>query len=453
MWIKMDIQEHIFRAYDIRGIYGIDLNENIALRIGKAIPTYLKGDRNKAIVGRDVRLSSETLKNSIIEGLISGGCDVEEIGVVTTPILYFCSAHYRKDVGIMITASHNPPEWNGFKIWTKEGFICEGKGMEEFKKIVIEGKFKEIRLGKLKINAQALIDYETHVLKNVKLEKKLKGVFDPGNGSCSILIPKLYKDAGVEVIALNSEPDGKFPNHPPEPTKEVLNELAKVVLKERADFGVCFDGDGDRCVFVDNKGRIVPSDSILILLAEQCLKKYRGAPIVYEVSCSMLVEELINLYGGKPIISRVGHAYIYETMRNSEAFFGGESSGHFYFKELYGFDDALFACLKLIEILSKRNEKFSDIVDSITIYPKFSKNFDCPDQKKFNVVNSLKEEFISEGKQVITIDGVKVITSNGWFLIRPSNTQPQIRLIAEAKTEEELKKLIKLAEKKLLDKL
>jgi phosphomannomutase/phosphoglucomutase len=449
----MDIQERIFRAYDVRGIYGVDLDEKIASRIGKAIPAYLKSDKIEVIVGRDVRLSGKALEKAIIKGLISMECDVEEIGVVTTPILYFSSAHYRKDVGIMITASHNPPEWNGFKIWTKEGFICEGKGMEEFKKIVMEGSFKESKLGKLRKNTQALIDYEDHVLKNIKLEKKLKGVFDPSNGSCSILIPKLYEDAGIEVIALNSEPDGRFPNHPPEPTKEVLNELVKVVLKEKADFGVCFDGDGDRCIFVDDRGRIVPSDSILILLAEQYLKKYKGAPIVYEVSCSMCVEECISLYGGKPILSRVGHAYIYENMRNSKAVFGGESSGHFYFNELYGFDDALFACLKLIEILSKRNERFSDIVDSIPMYPRFSKNFDCPDEKKFKAVDALKKEFINEGRQVIAIDGVKVITSNGWFLVRPSNTQPQIRLIVEAKTREDLKKLTEFVEKKLLEKI
>lgn len=446
------IQERIFRAYDIRGIYGIDLNEEIALKIGKGISTYLNERGKEIAIGRDVRLSSKPLRDAIIDGLILGGCNVEDIGIVTTPILYFFSAHYKKDAGVMITASHNPPEWNGFKIWTKEGFICEGKGMEELKKIVMEEKFKELKHGKVKKNSQALIDYEDYVLKNVKIEKSLKGVFDPGNGACSVLIPKLYKDAGIEVIALNSEPDGRFPNHPPEPTKEVLNELAKVVLKEKADFGVCFDGDGDRCVFIDDKGRIVSSDTILILLAEQCLEKNKGASIVYEVSCSMLVEEFINLYKGNPILSRVGHAYIYESMRANKAILGGESSGHFYFSELYGFDDALFACLKLIEILSRKDKKFSEIVDSIPIYPRFSKNFDCPDEKKFKIVDALKKEFIEAGKKVITIDGVKLITPEGWFLIRPSNTQPQIRLIVEAKTKESLKQLIEFAERKLLEK-
>ncbi|MEM2896858.1 MAG: phosphomannomutase/phosphoglucomutase [Candidatus Bathyarchaeia archaeon] len=447
------IQERIFRAYDIRGIYRTDLDEEVALMIGKATSAYLDGEMKEITVGMDVRLSSKALEDALIEGLLSGGCNVEEIGLVTTPILYFSSAHYKKDAGIMITASHNPPEWNGFKIWTKGGFICEGMGMEKLKKIVMEKSFRESRTGKLRKNPRALIDYEDYVLKNVKIKRGLKGVFDPGNGACSVLIPKLYEDAGIRVIALNSEPDGRFPNHPPEATEEVLNELAKVVLKEKADFGVCFDGDGDRCVFVDDKGRIVPSDSILILLAEQYLKEYKGAPIVYEVSCSMSVEGAIRLYGGKPILSRVGHAYIYENMLNNEAVFGGESSGHFYFAELHGFDDALFACLKLIEVLSRRSEKFSDVIDSIPIYPRFSKNFDCPDEKKFKVVDSLKDEFVKAGRQVIAIDGVKVIDSGGWFLIRPSNTQPQIRVIVEAETRECLKRLTEFAERKLLEKI
>lgn len=447
------IPEHIFRAYDIRGVYGVDLTEEVALKIGRSVSTYLNGKGKDVTVGRDVRLSGGSLEDALIRGLLSGGCDVEEIGMVTTPILYFSSVHHKKDAGIMVTASHNPPEWNGFKIWTKNGFICEGEGMEEIKKIATDGRFKDLTPGGLERNTQALTEYEDYVLRKVEIKRRLKGVFDPSSGSGSLLIPKLYEEAGIDVVALNAEPDGRFPKHPPEPTADMLDELAEVVLSEKADFGVGFDGDGDRCVFVDDNGRVVPSNSLLIILAEHYLKERKGTPIVYEVSCSMRVEEVIRRYGGKPILSRVGHTYIYENMINEKAAFGGESSGHFYFAELYGFDDALFTCLKLAEVLSKRDEKFSDIVDSIPIYPRISKNFNCPDEKKFNVVEALKKEFVEVGNQVLAIDGVKVIAPEGWFLIRPSNTQPQIRLTVESRTKKDLEHLAKFAERKLLEKI
>mgnify|MGYP002153787402 CR=1 FL=1 len=453
MWCKPMIPDHIFRAYDIRGIYGVDLTEEAASRIGRALSTYLNGEGKEIIVGRDVRLSGNALEGALIEGLLSGGCNIEDVGVVTTPILYFSTAHYGKDAGVMVTASHNPPEWNGFKIVTKRGFVCEGKGMETLKKIAIDGRFKYSTPGKLEKNTQILTNYMNYVLKSIHLERGLKGVFDPGNGSCSLLIPNLCEDAGVSVVALNSEPDGNFPAHPPEPTTEVLEELAKVVLKEKANFGAAFDGDGDRCLFVDDRGRIVSENAILIILAEHYLKEHEGASIVYEVSCSMGVEETIRSHRGKPVLSRVGHTYISEEMRHEKATFGGESSGHYYFAELYGFDDAVFASLKLAEILSKRDERFSDIVDSVPIYPIFSQNFDCPDEKKFNVVDALKEEFEETGHQILAIDGAKVIDSNGWFLIRPSNTQPQIRLTVEAKTKEDLEQLSEFAERKLLEKI
>jgi len=447
------IPEHIFRAYDIRGVYGVDLTEEAASRVGKAFSTYLNGRGKEIIVGRDVRLSGKALEDAFIEGLLSGGCNIEEAGVVTTPILYFSTTHYKKDGGVMVTASHNPPEWNGFKLLTEEGFVCEGRGMETLKEIALSGQFNYSTPGNLEENASVLGDYMNHVLKRIHLERRLKGVFDPGNGSCSLLIPKLYEDAGISVIALNSEPDGRFPAHPPDPSREVLDELAKIVLKEKADFGVALDGDGDRCFFVDDRGRIVPGNSVLIILAEHYLKEYRGAPIVYEVSCSMSVEETIRLYEGKPVLSRVGHTYISEKMRQEKAVFGGELSGHYYFSELYGFDDAVFASLKLVEVLSRTGERFSDIVNSVHVYPMFLKNFDCPDEKKFDVVEALRKELEETGYQILTVDGVKVIDSQGWFLVRPSNTQPQIRLTAEAKTEKDLKQLAEFAERKIMEKI
>ncbi len=448
------IQEHIFRAYDIRGIYGRDLTRESAFKIGRAISTYLNGEGRNVIVGRDVRTSGEALENALIDGLIEGGCNVEDLGVVTTPILYFSTFHYSRDCGVMVTASHNPPEWNGFKILTSEGFICEGRGMEDIKEIAVKGRFNRAEPGEKRRRTEALQDYKEYVLGKIGLDRELKAVLDPGNGSCSLLMPDLYQEAGIESTILNPEPDGNFPARSPNITDQALKEISRVVLEEKADFGVGFDGDGDRCAFVDDKGRIVPENTILIILAEHYLKERRGAPIVYEVSCSMSVEEAIRSLGGKPIVSRIGHTYIYERMIHEGAVFGGESSGHFYYADLYGFDDAIFTSLKIAEVISKSNRRFSEIVDSIPTYPLARKTFDCPDEKKFNVVERLKQDFMEyEGYKVLTIDGVKVIGSDGWFLIRPSNTQPQIKLTVEAKSRRRLEELMEIAEDKIYERI
>ncbi len=448
------ISEGIFRAYDIRGIYGEDLTEEVAERIGRSLASYVNGEGKTMLVGKDVRHSSEPLASALIKGMLSGGLNVEDIGTVTTPLLNFASVHYGKTGGVMVTASHNPPEWNGFKIWLKTGFISMGRGMEDFRDLVLRGRFKSASRGELRKNPNAVLDYERYVTERIHIEKDLKIVVDPGNGSCSILTPSIFKKAGVDVVAINAEPDGSFPAHPPEPSEETLADVKRLVLENKMDFGVGFDGDGDRAVFVDDKGRIVSGTSIFTLLAEEYLKRKKGAPIVYEVSCSMIIEEIIQAYGGKPVLSRVGHTYIVDKMLEEKAVFGGETSGHFYFMELYGFDDAIYASLKVAEILSKRDEKLSEIVDTMRTYPRIpGKKFECPDEIKFQVVNELSREFKEMGYKTLTIDGVKVTEDYGWFLIRASNTQPLIRLTVEAKDEDSLNRLKSFAETKILEKI
>jgi len=448
------ISEGIFRAYDIRGVYGKDLTEKVAERIGRSIASYVDGEGETMLVGKDVRHSSEPLASALTEGMLSGGLNVEDIGTVTTPLLNFASVHYGKTGGVMVTASHNPPEWNGFKIWLKTGFISMGMGMEKLRDLALQGRFKPASRGKFRTNPDAIRDYENYVAEKISIEKNLKIIADPGNGSCSILTPSIFEKTGVEVVAINAEPDGSFPAHPPEPSEATLVDVKRLVLEEKADFGVGFDGDGDRAVFVDDKGRIVSGTSIFTLLTEEYLKRNKGAPIVYEVSCSMVIEEIIRAYGGKPVLSRVGHTYIVDKMLKEKAVFGGEVSGHLYFMELYGFDDAIFASLKVAEILSRREEKLSEIVDSLPRYPRIpGKKFECPDEIKFKVVNELSEEFKKMGYETLTIDGVKVIEDQGWFLIRASNTQPLIRLTVEARDEDSLDELIFLAEKRILKKI
>ncbi len=449
------IPEYIFRAYDIRGIYGKDVTEETATRIGRALASYMDDAGKSVLVGRDIRSSSGPLGDALIGGMLQGGLDIEDIGTVTTPILYFSSVNYGKDGSVMVSASHNPPEWNGFKIWTAKGFICQGGGMERLREIALKGQFKEGEArGRLKKNPNAIRDYENHIAEKVEIERCLKVAADPGNGSCALLIPGTYRKFGIDVTAINTEPDGAFPARGPDPREETLGGLKRLVLEERADFGVGFDGDGDRAVFVDDLGRIVPSDLILVMLAEFYLRRQRGAAVVYEVSGSLTIEETAKAYGGRPVVSQVGHTYIVERMLKEKALVGGETSGHFYFAETYGFDDAFYASLKVAEILSKSGAKLSEMVDSLPEYPRIpGKSFDCPDEKKFKVTEALAEEFKDMGYETITIDGVKVIEPEGWLLIRPSNTQPLVRLTVEAKSKEALQRLATLAEKKITEKI
>lgn len=448
------ISERIFRAYDIRGIYGVDLDVSVANLIGKALATYVNGGGKTFIVGRDLRLSSKPLSDALISGMVSCGLNVEDIGVVTTPLLYFATKHYGVNGGVIVSASHNPPEWNGFKILLDRGFLCLGMGMEELRDITLKGAFKEARYGTTKTNPNAIKDYTKFISEKVSVRGGLKIAADPGGGACTVLIQEVYERAGLKASVIYGEPDGSFTRHPPEPNEQTLSELREIVLREGASFGVGFDGDGDRAIFMDDRGRMVPGSVILALLTKHYLERNRGAAIVYEVSCSMIVEETIRAYGGKPILSRVGHTYIYEKMVGESAVLGGEASGHFYFRDTYGFDDAIFASLKVAEALSEDGRRLSEIVDSIPRYPQIpTKNYDCPDEKKFIVVDRLAEEFRSLGHRIVAIDGVKVIMEDGWFLIRPSNTQPLIRLTVEARDKEKLEEIASYAEKAIVNEI
>ncbi len=446
------IPKQIFRAYDIRGVYGEDLTDDIGYRLGRAIASYAGAEGQDFVLGRDVRISSKPFGDAVVEGLISGGINVQDIGQVTTPLLYFTTMHSKKKGGIMITASHNPPEWNGIKILLESGFIGLGMGMEKLEEIAAKADFQKASAGKLLRNAHAISDYEDYVTAKIDIKRKIRVVADPGNGCCSIIIPSLCKKAGIDVNTINGVPDGTFPAHSPEPNESTMWEVKKLVAEGAYDFGVGFDGDGDRAIFADDRGRLVPDGVVQVMLAEYYLKREKGAPIVYEVSCSMSVEETIEAYGGKPVLSRVGHTYIGEMMKKWDAPFGGETSGHFYFMDVYGFDDALYASLKIAEILSKEDRKLSEIVDSTPKYHRIpGKKYECVDERKFEVVNKLTKQFRSIGYETVTIDGVKVIEDEGWFLIRASNTQPIIRLTVEAKTQKALRRLADLAEEKILE--
>jgi phosphomannomutase/phosphoglucomutase len=440
--------ENIFRAYDIRGIFGKQLTEEIATVLGAAMGVFWRNE--EVVVGRDVRLSGETLRNALVSGLVFN-CDIVDVGVVPTPLVYFAINHLKKDAGVMITASHNPPEWNGFKLFKRNGCVY-GKEMAEIKEIARNIDFEKLgkQKGKVVKYERIFEDYTNFVLDKIRIEKKISVVADTANGVCGMLVPSLFRRLGCKIMTLNEKPDGRFPAHLPEPKEETLGELKREVVRAKADFGVGFDGDGDRAVFVDDKGRIISGDLALMIFAEDALKRKGGGKIVYELSCSMAVEEFVKEHGGIPIVERIGHVFIMDKMISENALVGGETSSHFYFLECHGMDDAIFASLKMAEILSRRCERLSEIVDSLPKYPSIhEKNFECPDHIKFEVIKKLGVKFKDYGLKFLDVDGIKLLDRDSWVLLRPSNTEPLIRVSAEAKTEEKLEKLYQFAVKEL----
>jgi len=450
---KNQIREHIFRAYDIRGVYGRDLTPQIAEQIAMGFGTYIGGAGKNLAVGRDVRLSGEELKKAVVKGLVSVGCNVLDLGMVTTPILYWTIAHLKRQGGVMVTASHNPPEWNGLKLCRERGLIVgQGFGMEELKNVVKRKKFVKPAARGKKETYNVVDEYSRFILDQIKLERKLKVVLDTGNGAAGIIAPKLFRQVGCEVTALNEDLDGRFPSRSPEPTPEALQQLRAEVKKNGADFGVGYDGDGDRSVFVDDKGRILTGDVISIIFARALIKKGRNR-VVYDVSCSLAVEESIKASGGVPVVEKVGRPFMMERVLRENAVFGGERSGHFYFSDIYGIDDGTYASLKMAEIISRGKEPLSQMVDAVPQYYSSTVNMACPDEHKFEVTEKTKEFFEKLGYKIIQIDGVKAYDEEGWVLMRPSNTEPLIRVFVEGKTKGKHGQLLSLARKVLREEI
>jgi phosphomannomutase/phosphoglucomutase len=442
--------DNLFRAYDIRGVFPKQLDEDAATILGLAFAQFL-GKGGEVVVGRDARLSGERLRNGLVSGLLSGGCNVSDLGIVSTPMLFFAVSQLRKDAGVMITASHNPPEWNGFKLFSQTGCIY-GDKMARIKEIA-----QTIRLDRLGKNqgkkgsrVDIFRDYASLVSSKIHVARKLSIVADTANGVCGLFVPSLFKRQGCEILTLNEKPDGRFPAHQPEPKESTLGELKRRVVESKADFGVGYDGDGDRAVFVDETGRLIPGDLALLIFADDVLQRQKGAKVVCELSCSMAVEEYVKARGGTPIVERVGHTFIMDRMTSENAALGGEKSSHFYFAETKGGDDAIFASLRMAEILSKSPKKLSELFDALPQYPSiYEENFPCSDDAKFHVIEKLKSKFKSEGRSFLGIDGIKLVDETGWVLMRPSNTEPIIRVSAEAKTKEKLKELYAFAEQEL----
>jgi len=445
----MRINPQIYREYDIRGVVDKDLTPDILRRLGQGFGTYMVHRGHlKLVVGRDGRLSSKTFREALIQGLLSTGCDVVDIGLCPTPVYYFSIFHLDKDGGMMVTGSHNPPEFNGLKVSVGKSTIF-GEEIQDLGRLIEKGEFIT---GKGNLSDIEIIrPYQDYIKKNIQLEKKMKVVIDAGNGTAGVVAGPILRDLGCEVEELYCEIDGRFPNHFPDPTiSGNLKDLIDQVKKLGADVGIGYDGDADRIGVVDDKGNIIWGDQLMILFAREILKYKKGATFVAEVKCSQNLFTDIEKHGGKAIMWKTGHSLIKEKMKEEKAVLGGEMSGHIFFADRYfGYDDAIYASCRLIELLSKTEKKLSQLLDDVPktfITPEI--RVDCPEEIKFKVVEMVKEE-LRKDYPIIDVDGVRVRFEDGWGLVRASNTQPALVLRFEALTEKRLQEIKKLVEDKV----
>jgi len=433
----MSIPQSIFKAYDIRGIVSEDLTQENVELIGKAIgsESIAKGERG-VVVGRDGRLSGPDLIQALKTGIKSTGCHVVDIGMVPTPLVYFSTYTKAASSGVMITGSHNPPEYNGFKIMIA-GETLSGDRIQELYKRIINKDFENGHGTSTRVDIEQ--DYIDTIKSDIKLEKPLHIVVDAGNGVAGNIAPKLYEQLGVKVDKLFCMVDGNFPNHHPDPSKpKNLKDIIQEVKDTGADMGFAFDGDGDRLGLIDNEGNVIWADRQMILYSRDILKRNKGGKIVFDVKCSSLLPKDISENSGEPIMSRTGHSFIKAKLKETGALLGGEMSGHIFFKERwYGFDDALYTGARLLEIMSKTNktchEVFADLPDSINT-PEINIHFDKQGEQ-FDAMDKLAKNVSFEGAEITTIDGVRVDYPDGWGLVRPSNTTPCLVLRFEADNE------------------
>jgi len=446
----MKVNPEIFRAYDIRGLVDKDLNPEVAELIGKAFGTYLleRGTKD-VLVGRDTRATSKDYQEAITRGLLSTGCNVVDIGVVFASLLYFARQYYKIDGGAFVTASHNPPEWNGFKLCHGLNAIVEEeiKGVGE---ILFSGKFKSGE-GKIKKLDPAPAYFEA-LGNKIKLKKPLKIVVNCGNATSSVFIPRFLKELGCEVAPLYCEVDSTFPHGMFDPAKlSHYEDLIERVKKEKADLGVVFDGDSDRVGFVDEKGNPWLGDIILILLIRDIVPKNQGRKVIVEVKDSELVVEETKKWGGIPIFWKTGHALLDHKVFEEKAILCGEMSCHYWITDgWYYFDDGIHAMARVLKIISESGKSLSELVGELNVYPATPEHrIDCPDDKKFKLVQELVEYFRNKCDRVVDVDGIRGYLGDGWFLIRASNTQPLLAIRCEAKTEAGLEKIKKFVRDKL----
>ena len=437
----------IFREYDIRGIAGVDFNDEEVLLLGKAVGTYLQDHgRSFAAVGRDCRLTSDAYAGQIIAGLRESGCEVVDIGVCPTPVFYFAINHFKTGGGVMVTASHNPPEYNGFKLCLDMDSIF-GREILKIQDIIDSRRFRE---GGGKVSqADAVTPYKAFIGKNISLAGPLKVGVDAGNGTAGVVAVPVLQNLGCEVHDLYCDMDGRFPNHEADPTVlENMTDLIRLVREKGLDLGIGYDGDGDRIGVVDENGHIVYGDKLIILFAREILSRRPGATFISEVKCSKVMYDDIEKHGGNAIMWKTGHSLIKTKMKQEKAALAGEMSGHMFFADRYlGYDDAVYASCRLLELIAGSGQTLSGLLADIPeTFSTPEIRVECPDEEKFDLVARVTDYFKSNGYHVVDIDGVRVLFDDGWGLVRASNTQPALVLRFEAMTEKRLAEIRSLVE-------
>tara|TARA_B100000401_G_scaffold10039_1_gene6508 strand:- start:2649 stop:4013 length:1365 start_codon:yes stop_codon:yes gene_type:complete len=434
----MEIARSIFREYDIRGIYPKEINENVIEQIAKAISIKcLKNNIPEICVGRDGRLSGESLLDCLSESLSGFGINVINIGLVSTPLLYFAAKKNKHKSGIMITGSHNPKNYNGVKMVINDNPVSGS----EIYKLIDKDKPSTKKKGTI-VYKDIKKEYIQEVKENVDINNKVKIVIDCGNGAAGCIAPDLFKSMGCEVIELFSEVDGNFPNHHPDPGKiENLNDLISQVKESDADLGIAFDGDGDRVGLVTNEGKVIYPDKIMMILSKDILSSKKGS-IIFDVKCSNLLPDIISSHGGKPIMSPTGHFHIKNAIKRHNPLLAGEMSGHIFFNDKwYGFDDGHYSGARIIEIVSKENRKISEIENELPLlYSTPELNIDVTDETKFKIIEDFSKECSLDGEK-ITIDGLRINFKNGWGLLRASNTTPKLVLRFEGNSVDDLNQI------------
>jgi phosphomannomutase / phosphoglucomutase len=431
----------IFREYDIRGVVGRDFGVADVERIGLAFGTYVRQRGGKRLaVGHDHRLSSESFRLALTKGLQATGCDIVDIGLVPTPALYFSLFHLHTDGGCMITASHNPAEYNGLKLCCGQAAL-HGEDIQHIGRLAAHGPFAKGT--SQRTEAEVLAPYMAYITDQIHLRRSLRVVVDAGNGTSGLVIQDLLRRLGCDVFELFCEVDGTFPNHHPDPTvPENLTDIIREVKARQADVGLAFDGDSDRLGVIDERGEIIWGDRLLVLFAREILSRQPGAKVIFDVKCSQVLVDDIRQHGGQPIMWMTGHSLIKKKLYAEQAALAGEMSGHLFFADGYfGYDDAIYASCRLLQILDRANTPLSALLADLPVtYSTPEIRVTCADEEKFAVVEQLKVMFQQEAqvREVVTIDGARIIFADGWGLVRASNTQPALVLRFEATTAERL---------------
>lgn len=444
MEVKKNLDKTIFREYDIRGEYRTQIDAETAYTIGLVYGTKIKSlGKTECVVGHDNRLSGEELTNALLEGITSTGINVKYIGLVTTPMYYFACLHLKIDTGIMVTASHNPVGDNGFKIALSNYDNACGEAIKELYNLAVRGEFSK---GEGTIEDVDISEaYYERILRNIKIDRPLKVVIDPANAVPSVYMKQIFDNIeNVEAIYLNDTSDGSFPNHHPDPSiEENMEQLKKKVLETHADLGIGLDGDGDRFGVVDEKGNFIKNDTVMAIIWDDLMPKVDNKTALFDVKCSKQLEDEINRLGGIPFIYRTGNSYQKNKIKEMNLAFGGELSGHVFFRDRWdGFDDGFYAGIRLMEILASKDKNLTDL------YAHLSEYFSTPEikiktteEKKFGIVEAVKNYCEEHGYDIITVDGVRVKYEDGWALVRASNTGPNLTLRFEAISEARLEEI------------